>query len=188
MKQTFRGSISILIAALLFIGALFVYSDFIKPTYAEIKNKQGEKMEKEEQHAKAKILLEQNQQIIMSFADYQDLYNSILTMMPIEPEVSHAVYQISGMAAASGVAIKGISTAESAITSASSALIGGRGTVKISLRVGGTYESFSSFLDKMQNNIRIFRINTIRVEKSGNSNVLDFNIDASIFYQIVGVK
>lgn len=185
MKRSFRGSISILVAALLFIGALFIYSNLIKPTYADIKNKQSEKIQKEKEYSKYKTILEQNQQIITSFQNYQDLYDSILVMLPTDPHISYAVYQISGLASASNVSLKSISANESAITPSVSSLIGGRGATKISLKLEGSYESFSSFLDKLQNNIRLFKINSIRVEKPGFSNILDFNVEISAFYQVV---
>lgn len=183
MRQSFKGSFSIILAAVFFIGALFIYADFIKPTYSDIKNKQGEKSQKEAEYNKFKTLFEQNQQILSSFENYQNLYNSILIMLPTNPNISQAIYQINGIASASGMSIKSISTSEAAITPSSSTLIGGRGTTKINLKLNGTYESFKAFLERVETNIRIFRVSSIRVEKFGASNFLDFNMELDAFYQ-----
>lgn len=186
MKHSFKGSFSIVIAALLFVVALFVYSSLIKPTYAEIKNKQGEKTQKENEYDKFKTLFDQNQQILTSFQNYQNLYNSILIMLPTNPNISQAVYQINGIASASNIVVKSISTSETAINPSASALIGGRGATRISIKLSGTYESFKSFLERAETNMRIFRVNNIRAEKFGVSNILDFNVELDAFYQIIG--
>lgn len=184
MKHSFKGVINILLAAALLIGAMFIYSNFIKPAYDEIKEKQGEFNVKEAEYEKSKLIFEESRQILSSFQDSQGLKDTLFLILPPEQKIPEALYQISGMASLSGLTLGLVSTEESAITPTISPLLKNVGTLKINVKMSGAYEAFKSFAEKLENNIRLFGVNSIRITKSENvSNVFDFMLEIGAFYQ-----
>ena len=179
-----KGSTSILISGLLFIGALFIFGQLIKPAYSQIKELQAQKAGKEAEYRQDQVIFDQVRQLISSAQNYPDLKKTISQILPVDPEIAQAVYQVSGMASASGLGIDSISTNELAINVSNSASLKGRGAQRLSISLTGSYEAFESFLGRLENNIRLFNVNNIRIEKAGlNPNILNFRMEIDTYYQ-----
>lgn len=177
---------SILLSAILFIGALVVYGSFIKPTYFEIKTLQAEKSEKELQKSEYQNIAEHTEALISSYQNYAELQKSISLSFPVDPEVPQIINQINGLAVQSGIVIKSMDSRQLAIdpSASASSFAGGKGTLRFNVKTFGTYEGFKSFLQKLENNIRIFSINNVTIGRASNiPNNFDFNLEIDAFYQ-----
>jgi Tfp pilus assembly protein PilO len=183
MRQT-KSSISILLAGILFIGALVVYGNFIKPLYFEIKNLQAEKQAKQQQRDEYQTISDHTQKLISSYQNYADLQKTISLSFPSNPEIPQIINQINGLAIQSGLTLKSFDSRELALNPSASFLIGAKGTIRTNIRLSGRYEAFRSFLNKLENNIRIFQVNTISIEKASNiPNDFGYNLEVDAFYQ-----
>ena len=183
MKKA-RGSFTILISGLLFLAALFVYANFIKPTYSDIKALQAEEQEKQSQKDQYQSISDHTQSLISTYQNYADLQKNIALSFPTDPSTPSILNQINGIAVQSGITVKSINGRELAINPSDSSFIGGKGTVRMNLTVSGSYEGFRAFLDKLESNVRIFDVNSISLDKSGNnSDNFDFNLEVDAYYQ-----
>ena len=182
-----KGSISILLSAGLFIGALVIYGNFIKPVYSEIKTLQAEKQEKSSQRDEYQNIAGHTNALISSYQNYAEIQKSISLSFPDNPEIPQIINQINGLAIQSGAVIKSINSRELAIDPSKSkaSFAGGKGTVRLNVRISGSYEAFKSFIQKIENNIRVFSVNNVAIEKASNiPNNFNFNLELDAFYQV----
>jgi len=184
LKGSTKRAFSILIASVFFIAAVAVYAYLIKPTYQSINVKRGELYTKTTQLSDYKNTIGQMQKLLAAYENLSQAQQSASLMLPNDSSIPQATYQISGLALISGLNLQSISLKELAATPSTS-LLKGMGTLRFNVKLSGTYESMKSFLQNLGANIRIFNINSIKVEKSGNiSNVFTFNFELDTYYQI----
>lgn len=180
-----RGSFSILLSLILFVGALVVYGNLIKPVYSDIKDLQAQQQEKSSEYDQYKSISDHMQSMISSYQNYSDLQSSIALSFPSDPQIPQIINQLNGLAVQSDVAIQSMDTREAAINPSTSSVVGSEGTVKINLKVSGRYEGFRLFLQKLENNIRIFSVKTLTVSKTSNlADNFDYNLEIEAYYQV----
>ncbi len=173
-----------MIATLLFMATLGIYVSLIKPAYQDIDQIRGQLYTKNSQLNDYKNTISQMQTLLAQYDNLSQAQQSVSLMLPTQPSIPEAVFQISGIAGVSGLNLQSLSVKELAITPSISPLIKGMSTLRFSTKLTGTYESLKAFLQNMSANIRIFNINTVKVEKLGTtSNVFNFNIDIDAYYQ-----
>jgi Tfp pilus assembly protein PilO len=183
MKGSTKRAFSILIASIFFIAGIGVYVYLIKPAYQDINLKRGELYTKTTQLSDYKNTISQMQKLLATYESLSQAQQSVSLMLPNDSSIPQAAYQISGLASMSGLNLQSMSLKELA-TTPSTALLKGMSTLRFSVKMTGTYESMKSFLQNLASNIRVFNVNTIKVEKLGNlSNVFTFNFELDAYYQ-----
>jgi Tfp pilus assembly protein PilO len=186
MRASSKRTFSILVALLLLGGAIFIYSSLIKPAYADIK-------ELRSQAASRLNLIEENQSYIVKVQnllnEYQNaaqLQNTISILLPDEKNLSQALSQISGLASISGLFLQKASVSQLAIRpSLGSSIVKNIGTLRFETEASGSYDSFKSFLEKLETNMGIFDIESVKVSlpARASSNAFNYSIVIDSYYQ-----
>ncbi len=184
MKHSLKRFSAIIIALAFIVGAIIIYSNFIKPTYDGIKMKQGELAKKESVIKEQKEIFGKFQKIFSTYQNYGDVSKNISLALPLNPNVSEEVFQLSSLALLNKLDFQSIDTKELAITPSASQLIKSKGTLRSNIKLTGGYESFKAYLDNLETNIRILSINSLRVEKMTNvSDLFNYNLEVDVYYQ-----
>jgi hypothetical protein len=186
MRASSKRTLSILVALLLLGGAIFIYSSLIKPAYADIKDLRSEA-------ASRLNLIEENQSYIVKVQnllnEYQNaaqLQSAISVLLPDEQNLSQALNQISGLASMSGISPQKISVSQLAIRpSLGSSIVKNIGTLRFEVEALGTYDSLKSFLERLETNMGIFDVESVKVDLpvSGSSSAFSYAIVIDSYYQ-----
>lgn len=183
MKGSTKRAFSILIATLFFIAALGVYAYLIKPAYQDINEKRGELYTKTSQLSDYKNTVTQMQKLLAAYDNLAQAQDSVSLMLPVSPSIPQAIYQISSLASGNGLSFQSASVKELAIAP-TVGLVKGKGTLRFNVKLNGTYESLRSFLGNLETNVRVFNVNSIKIEKFGTlANTFNFNLEIDSYYQ-----
>ena len=115
----------------------------------------------------------------------QELQKNISKILPLSEGISEAVNQISGLAFLNKLEVNSVSSRTLAIEPSNAKLIKGLGVVSFNIQLGGTYESFKSFLENLETNIRIMNVNYLIIESKGEglTNNFLYNLTVDAYYQ-----
>lgn len=178
------SSISILAAFALLIGSLFVLGNLIQPLYAQINDVRLDKANKDAQYEKNKEINAQINNIISSYQNYTDLRNTLEQVFPINSDMPQEIYQINGLANMTGLTINSANISPLPVKPSRYVSIKGRAANRLNVNLSGNYESFKSFLGKLESNVRLFAINSIVIEPSHQRlNEFDFRMEINAYYQ-----
>jgi len=185
MKYSNLRMFSIFLSAVFVIGALMIFAMFIKPAYKTIAEKRSEVASRESILGQTKAVTSQVKNILSEYQNLSELQNEISLSFPQDSSVASALYQVTSLASGSGLNIESVNVLESSIVPSkedNSSLIKGTGILNFLLRASGSYETLSLFLTKAENNVRIFDLDTLRIDKTGASNFFDFIIGVNTYY------
>ncbi len=216
MKQDSKRLTSILIAALLLAGALVVYFSFIVPAYGNLETLKGQMQSESTLYANENQIVTKANNLLASYQNNSSSVAEVSLALPIGPNIADALAQIYGIASSAGFTVQSAAVATQAVTPAqqqSSAAAQGGGQVANAASTGavvmptgavtfqlsgmGTYESFKSFLQGLETNIRVFDVTGISLQplSSGNpvstgkgapaasADNFNFTITAVTYYQ-----
>jgi len=177
---------SLLMSAVFIIGALIVFSSFIKPIYQTINEKRSDVNSKEKVLADTQNTIDQVQNLLANYKNLEQLQKDISLSLPQDQSIASALYQLSALALNNGLDIDSINVSEPSIISASedNSLLKGIGTINFALKAVGNYEALGNFLDKIETNIRVFDLATLKIEKVSekSSNTFNFNIGVDTYH------
>jgi hypothetical protein len=204
MKQETKRLSSIIIAALIVGAALMVYFEFIIPAYTSLQLVKGQEESETTLYANEQQVVSKVKSLLTTYQNDASSSQSVAMALPVGPDVSGALAQIYGIATNANVTIQGaqISTqavqaaAAPATTVATAAAAGSiiKPTGAVSFQVTGfsSYESFKSFLQGLETNIRIFDVTAISLQPAGivatktqvaNPDIFNYTITVVTYYQ-----
>ncbi len=179
MKQTTKRLSSTLIALLLIVAAIVVFFDVIEPEYANVQSLRGQEESEQALLVSEQQLAKQAQGIVSTYQSQSAQAQEVGLAMPIGQDNSEALAQIYGIAANSGITIQNIavsaqgSTANTAATATDNAgtstaarigtIIKPKGSLSFQIISLGSYESLKTFLQGLENNIRVFDVTAIGI-------------------------
>jgi hypothetical protein len=178
MKQTTKRLSSTLIALLLLVAAIVVFFDVIEPEYANVQSLRGQEESEQALLVSEQQLAKQAQGIVSTYQSQSAQAQEVGLAMPIGQDNSEALAQIYGIAANSGITIQNIavsaqgSTANTAATSDTAGtgaaarigtIIKPKGSLSFQIIGLGSYESLKTFLQGLENNIRVFDVTAIGI-------------------------
>jgi Tfp pilus assembly protein PilO len=188
MKHSTKRMFSLLMSAVFIIGALIVFSSFIKPIYQTINEKRSDVNSKEKVLADTQNTIDQVQGLLANYKNLEQLQKDISLSLPQDQSIASALYQLSALALNNGLSIDSINVSEPSIMSMSASednsLLKGIGTINFALKAVGSYEALGNFLDKIETNIRVFDLATLKIEKVSekSSNTFNFNIGVDTYH------
>lgn len=178
MKQTTKRLSSTLIALLLLVAAFVVYFDLIQPEYGVVEALRGQEESQQALLASEQALVKQVNGIVSDYQSQSAQAQEVSLAMPIGTDTSEALAQLYGIAANSGLAIQSIavSSQSSGVSAAStlggsasttpmtvSAVIKPEGTLSFDISGIGSYGTLKTFLQGVENNIRVFDVTSIGI-------------------------
>jgi Tfp pilus assembly protein PilO len=205
MKQETKRLSSIIIAALILAGALVVYFEFIVPAYANLETIKGQEESETTLYANETQIVNQGKSLLATYQSDASSSQSVAMALPVGQDVSGALAQIYGIGANAGITVQntGISiqavaapgvAASSQIANAATvgSVIKPTGTVSFQVSGSGSYESFKSFLQGLETNIRIFDVTAVSLQpaaiaatktQAANQDMFNYTVTVVTYYQ-----
>ncbi len=181
--------ISIIVLLVTIVVGCGVGMFLIKPMISEISTFRDDiasaKMMETTINAK-KIIIDSQQKILKDANT-----DKIKEIFPSSPGVPDLIVQVQNIAYQSGVSLQNISfiinddsASKSLLTAKTSTLrgeaISGLPTVEISVSVIGIYSSMKSFLDLIENNVRLMDVTNVKLSMPQTENAIEMSADLSI--------
>lgn len=186
MKPSTYRILSILGSVVLFSAAIFAYTSFIQPAYREIRTLQDKRQSSEDLLKRQENAMVAVKQLSDKYQSLTDLRDVLSMSLPLGERIPEIINQFQGIAQADKIIIESLSLQYLPMVSApADSGVESLGTIKIMARVSGPYKSINSFLDALQNNVRIMDINSIKVERgvARGNDMLTYNLTVDTYYQ-----
>ena len=204
MTQETKRLSSIIIAALILAAALMVYFEFIIPAYTSLQLVKGQEESETTLYANEQQVVSKVKSLLTTYQNDASSSQLVAMALPVGPDVSGALAQIYGIATNANVSIQEaqISTqAVQAVTApattvatvaAAGSIVKPTGAVSFQVTGSGSYESFKSFLQGLETNIRIFDVTAISLQPAGvvatktqaaNADTFNYTITVVTYYQ-----
>jgi len=188
MKASSKRFLSILISAVMFIAAIFVYTSLVLPSYSDIKNLRAEIKSRSDIATEQQNAVNQVQKLLKEYQNVSSVENTIGVMMPLSPDAGLGLNQVASMASVSGLSVDSVSVSKTAITpSAASKMAKGVGILKFNFQLSGDYAGVKSFFQSMETNIALMDLSDLKISgaqgsRSG-SGVLSVSGNVNMYYQ-----
>ena len=186
MKASTKRFSSILLAILIFIASLFIYSSLIRPAYSEIKSLRAEIASRLKLINKNEVFVQQVKKLLTEYQDVAKVQETTSLILPLEQNTPQTVNQINGLSEFNKLTIEFLSVQQLAIKpSDQPGLVKGLGVLRYNLRLTGTYENFKLFLQAAETNVNLMDLVSLKIEqatKSAQDN-LSYTITMDTYYQ-----
>jgi Tfp pilus assembly protein PilO len=189
MKGSNKSIVSLLLSIAIFVAALFVYSTFVVPEYESVNSLRGEAQAKQQTLEEQQTILDKVSSLLSRYQSIPKLGEVVSVALPADEDVAGAFQQLYSIAAASGVLIQQFSVNTSIGLDSSRArdvqAVRSVGTAQINLYLSGTYESFKTFVEAAERNMRIMDITGLKIQSAGRGagSTLLFNLTINTYYQ-----
>jgi Tfp pilus assembly protein PilO len=185
MKSSTKRALSLLATAILLIAALVVYAAMIRPAYGEIVELRGALFARRALFAEQEAAINKVLSLIEQYQGAGRLQDVVSLSLPETEALSGVFGQLNAMAKANNIGIEVFGVQRLPIRPSGNDLIRGLGTLRLSVRAVGSYESFKGFLNNIETNIRVMDMAGFKIEPAGLStqNVFIHNLTIDTYYQ-----
>lgn len=191
MRASTKRVTSLLIAFLLIIMTIALYSLFLGPALNEVSDLRGRIAAQSSLLSTQKDAVQKFQQLKTLYSDqYKNLDNNLANTLPTKEEVPAVVNQIQALSRVSNLALQTLTFKYASLkpTGKASALVKPIGTLIVTLQTAGSYEGLKSFLKGIETNIRVMDVvsiksNPIRKEENVVQNLFLHTIEVETYYQ-----
>lgn len=186
MKSSAKRAFSLLVSAAFLISAFAVYGARIKPLYDEATVLRGTMFAKQSLFEKKRQAVEKIENLIKQYQGSGQLQNSIGMSLPYGEEMSSVFNQLQAIAAMNGIAIQVFNVQALPLKPArEGSLARPLGTLRLSLRLVGSYGAFKDFVRGLETNIRVMDIVTMKIEPAGanRQDIFAYTVVADAYYQ-----
>ncbi len=184
MSGAAKRLIGILISLTLFIGAIIIFSSLLIPVYREIQELRGEKISLENLLKAEEQSVVTASRLLAESRDFASLKDSLSLVLPLDENIPGLINQLQGIAKISGVAIESLALEQLPLKPAVKESVEPLGTIRVSLRLRGSYESVKLYLQFLETNIRIIDVNSLSViGGAAKEPVLNYSLVVDTYYQ-----
>jgi len=189
-----------ILALLLVVAAFAMYFELLSPAYATLQTQKGQELGDQQLLSNEKQVVTQVQTLISQYQNQTQAEQSVQMALPNGPDVSGALTQLYGLAAANSISIQSVGISVQAVAptptgapvtdqienaAAGASITEPLGTVSFALSASGSYENFKSFLQSLETNLRLFDVGSISITKAGGTSQDNFQYDITVvtYYQ-----
>lgn len=187
MKSSAKRAVSLLVASLFFIASLAIYAILIKPVYDDILVLRGTLVGQKKLFDDQEKAMQKINDLIQRYQGTGKLQDVVSLSLPAEEGVSSVFSQLYAIARSVGVNIEVFGVQPLAIKPAKKGdLVKDLGTLRLNLRLVGSYQSFKNFIRGLETNIRLMDVVSIKLEPAGSSSqdVFLYSLVVDAYYQI----
>ncbi len=188
MKATTKRALSILVSAGLLVMALVVFTVLIRPEYAAISGLRGQLASKSTALEDETNAIGQVRNLISQYQGVAKLGDTLSLALPQEEAVSDVVAQINALTNFSGLTVQSLGIAYLPIKPSTIKLsfVKGVGTLKVNLKIFGTYEGLKTFLGELEKNIKVMDVKTLKIDQVGKAeqNLFSYTLAVDTYYQV----
>ena len=163
----------IILAFLCLVGAAFVYSSFIKPSYATITQLRSELFTKRELYLKYKNSTDQLKNIIQAGQDINQIRDIASKVLPSSIDVSEVVAQLSGFARLNRVVLTETAAQVQPARPPLYKALQSIGVVETTVKAQGGYNDLKLMFGQLENNLLILDPNKIHLERNSGTEGTD---------------
>ena len=165
MKASTKRISSISISILIFVVLLVFYTYLIQPAYSDIKEKRAEVAGKLVLINEYETALVRINNLLGQYDSFSQIQDTVSLILPPNQNVPRAVSQFTGLASINRLAIENLGVQQLAIKpSLRPSLVKGLGTLRLTGRLNGDYESFKAFLGNLETNIGLTDLVSLKIE------------------------
>ncbi len=188
MKASTKRIISILLSAALLLGAIIAYSDMVVPQYDIVNELRGEYQSKVAALDNQRQIVNQVKTLLTEYRSIPDLRSVVSLALPTSEDTAGAFGQLYALAQETNLSIQqfGINNAQASKAAASDkSLIRSVGTAQINIYVVGSYANFKTFLQGVEQNLRVMDLTSLKMQPVSKSNqdLFFFNVSINTYYQ-----
>ena len=188
MRPSTKRALSLLGTAGLLLGSLAVYAVLLRPEYKVLIELRGQvaarlNLLREQQRlsASAQTLIAEYQSVAGRVAD------SLLLMLPDEESVSSLLNQLNAISQASGAVIQSADVNYLPVrpSLAKLSFVKSLGTLKVDIRVFGSYAGIKQFIQFLERNLRLMNVKNLDLSQAGKPDQDAYNVTLSVetYYQ-----
>ncbi len=182
MRPAAKRAFSLLLSIILLVAALFIYGLFIQPEYSELSVLRGRLSGQKNLFLNKQEAITKVESLIKQYQGAGRLQDTISMSLPGGEDLASVFNQLQGIAAFNGLIIEVFNVQSLPIKPARErSLVRGLGSLRLSLRLTGPYESFRGFLRGLETNIRLMDVVSLKIEPI--DKVLVYNLVVDTYYQ-----
>lgn len=165
MKSSAKRALSLLISIAFFVAALVIYALLVRPAYSDIVKLRGAWTSKQKTFSDQEIVISKVNDLMKRYQGAANLQKIVPLSLPASENLSSVFAQLYYLARLSNAGIEVFGVQPLAIKPVKEkSLIKGLGTLRINLRLVGSYESLKAFLRGVETNLRVMDLNSLKVE------------------------
>lgn len=162
-----KRALFIFISLACVIGAIMVYSFFIKASYETVQEIRAEVLSKKEAVSRYAISSQKMQSLVQQYQSVGNAQETLSRILPLKKDPRFVVAQVTGLARLGNISVESIAMDVAPNKSAQSPVLNNLGVFKSDIRVAGSYEGVVRFMSQIDNNIIPFSPESVvlRLEK-----------------------
>ncbi len=183
MTETTKQNLSILLITLLIAGTIFLFANFIKPSFDKTKELALKIKETEENIALLQEYKAKSESLIQSYLNLGDQVDNINLALPDNAQTAQVLATLDMISKDSGISLSSLTFREIAKDS--------QNHLEIKTRFSATYENFKKWIEEVEKELRITdltksNIQTITSSKTKTSNILEYDITLVTYFLSYG--
>lgn len=167
MKASTKRILTITASCLLIIGAVVVYTSFIKPEFGRIQEKRAEVYSKRQIFKDQSEAVGRVQELVARLKGASELQTTVEKVLPAGSDVTGILSQVQAMADRAGVAVSNFSVQQTPFEAANEegedSLRRRLGVLSVNVSTAGSYEGIKNFFRFLQTNVRVFNIQGFQI-------------------------
>ncbi len=193
MKETAKRNISLILVIVFFGAAMIVFFTLSWPNLTKVFDLNFILNESKKEYEIQSQSLQLAKSIIEQYRNLNNVNQAISLTMPKTDEIYNIIVQLNKIAESSGMSIEGVSLKEvinNELETSNQNLIKPYQTISINISLKGSYESFKTWLESVETNIRLMDVKSVSLggaslspDKQTN-NFFNFNVNLDIYYQL----
>ena len=177
----------IIAASMTFIvGTIFVYSEFIRGAYTDIQVLRAKRDGALKKLAETREAISSIQQLTQRYESLAQLKDNFSLMLPEEDDIPTAINQLETLAAQETVTIASLTVeyVHPKKDPLRTSILRPFHTVRIDMRLVGSYDNVKEFLKAVQTNTRIMDVVSFKINGNGASkDTLEYSVVVQTYYQ-----
>lgn len=185
MKPSTKRILSIAFAGIFFMGAIFVYTRLILPEFAEINEKRGAVIAKEDLFENQKSAVDQVKEVITQSQGMDAIRETVSQAIPEDSHTTELIHQLNAIATANQASFTTFSIETPTTQKGKNFLVKQLSTVRVQMALAGSYESLKGFLKGVETNVRIASIESaeIRPLPGSGGEIQSLSLKVQFYYQ-----
>lgn len=202
MQETTKRTFSLILIIVFFLVSLIVFFNYTWPALLKVLDLNDALKIVKEEYAKQSKSLQLAKEIINQYKNSSNINQMVSLTLPKTDELFNVLAQLDKISNESGILIQSITvkTPSSSSTSSSpsssnvstasqkASLINPVQSISMELSMVGTYESFKTWLNAIETNIRLMDITSINIagvatSEKTSSNFFNFRVTLNVYYQ-----
>jgi Tfp pilus assembly protein PilO len=175
------------LGSLIFISAaLYVYSSFINPEFAEIQRLRGERQGQMTLLADYQATIEETNRVIARYESVSALQDVFSEAVPQKENIPSFLNQIYGLAVLNNVLVDSVEFQYMPTQSTSAtSLVRPFGTIRATVRCASGYDDIKNFTKAIETNVRLMDIYAVNITEGFRDDpILAYTLTVDTYYQM----